>query len=183
MSAYPNVNEQLKIKSINQQEMELNDDSKWEFMGAERPPVTWQPGDTVVVRQLGENTPFTTKYGITNKTRKDREMSAIYMGGGISDEEIVNINKSWDSKEYPAARLDKVWRIRKLFNDGSILLEDSSVWQLSSLTNGEDVGEWDIGQNVRATKGSSGIGYRIDNLNIGKTFIASFLGFQKNEEE
>jgi len=181
MSAYPNINKQLKIKTINQQEMTLDDDSKWEFMGAERPSFTWQAGDVVVVRRPTGNSPIKTKYGVTNKTRKDREISAVYMGGAISEEEIVEINKKFEySKKYPSERLDKVWGIKKLLEDASMLLEDWSVWQLTNLTNGEDTGEWAVGQNVRITKSSSGIGYRIENLDIKRPpFIASFLGFQQ----
>lgn len=180
MDTYFNVNKALKIKSINSQKMELDDDSTWEFMGAERPPVTWQAGDVIVVRRPAGNPPYQTRYGITNKTRKDREISAVYMGGGTSMEEIVKINKKFQhSKEYPAERLEKVWKVRKLLEDGAILLEDWSVWQLSLLAS-RDEGEWAEGQNVCVTKSNSGRGYRIENLDMKRPpFIASFLGFQQ----
>lgn len=178
MNEYPNQNKQLNINFIDPQKMSLEDNSSWQFLDATPPPSTWQAGDQVVIEKTEGRFQSKSMYKVINKTRKDQDRPAVYLGGGISKEQIIEINKSL--KDYPVERLDREWRIERLLEDGSILLEDRSVWQLTGLAN-KDMGEWDIGQVVRISKGSSGLRtYHMENLDINRPpFIVSFLGFQK----
>ena len=175
MDEYRSQNKLLDIKSINPQKMVLEDDSQWEFLGAAHPPLSWQAGDQIVIEKTGGKFPT---YRVINKTREKQEITAVYLGGGITKEQMIEINKSL--KDYPDERLDRDWRIERLLDDGSILLEDKSVWQLTNPTL-KNEGEWYPKQLVRISKGSSGLKtYHITNLNMNRPpFIGSFLGFQE----
>lgn len=181
MDEYPNVNrlkKPLKIQSIDSQKMMLDDNSKWQFLDATPPPSTWQVDDEIVIEKTGR---FPSNYRVINKSRGKQDRPAVYLGGCISEEEIIKINKSLGgSKKYPSERLDRYWRIKKLLEDACIELEDGSVWQLTDLAN-KNIGEWEMGQNIRLSKGSSELDfYYMENLAINKTsFIVKFLGFQQ----
>ena len=116
-------------------------------------------------------------YRVVNKTRRGQEVSAVYLGGGDSKEQVVEMNKSWEG--YPDERLGKDLKIDQLLEEGAILLEDKSAWQLTNPTL-QSEGEWEEGQRVSIAKGPSKIKtYQIKNLDTGGTFFGSFLGFRR----
>jgi len=179
MGDYPNQNKLQNIKSISPQEMSLGDGSKWRFLDATPPPLLWQAGDQVIIETTEGGIKSEVMYRVINKTRKDQDRPAVYLGGGASKEQIIEMNKSL--KDYPDERLERDLRIEKLLEDSCILLEEGSVWQLTNPTL-QNEGEWDRGQYVRISKGPSRIkNYQITNLKINKTFFAIFMGFIKSE--
>ncbi len=176
MSEYPNLNKRLEIKSINTKTMVLEDSSKWQFLPNMAPPESWGSGDEIVVEKIEGRFQSNVLHRIINKTRKSQDRSAVYQGGGISKEKIVEINKSL--KAYPDERLDRELDIEKLLNDGCILLSDQSVWQLSGIAS-RSAGDWTAGQSVKISKGTSILKtYNIKNLDIKKTMLGNFVGFQ-----
>jgi len=170
MDEYPNVNKRLRIVSINEKEMSLSDGSKWQFLKASSPPPSWKQPETYVVI---EKTKMKTMYRVM-KGEQDR--SAVYMGGGVSKEQIIEINKSL--QEYPTERLGRDLRVEKLLEDGCIKLEDQSVWQLSGVGQ-KRTGDWSTEHYVQVSRGA-GIGlYNVVNPKVSKIpFTAKFLGFQ-----
>ncbi len=176
MSEYPNLNKRLNIKSINAKTMSLEDGSKWQFLPNMAPPESWGSGDEVVVEKIEGKFQSNVLHRVINKTKKNQDRSAVYQGGGISKSQIIDINKSL--KAYPDERLDRELEIEKLLDDGCILLSDQSVWQLSGIAS-KRTGDWTAGQSVKISKGTSILKtYNVKNLDINKTMLGNFVGFQ-----
>lgn len=172
----------MKIKYIDSKKIIFEDGREYEFLESDPPLSSWTIDDDYSAVEKGEGKGFRIKrHLVINRSKKDQQRLASYIKGGISEEEIIKINKKLgNTKEYPADRLDRSWRIIKLLEDSCILLEDRSVWQLTGLAN-KSMGEWDVGQIVTISKGSSGLrNYHMKNSNINRPpFIANFLGFQE----
>lgn len=149
-------------------------------MESDPPPPSWTKDDDYYIDERG-NEKGIKRTVVINRSKKDQERVVSYLRGGISKEQIIEINKSLgDSKEYPPERLGLNLRIEKLLEDARIQLEDGSVWQLSGYAN-KDECEWEERQVVRISKGNSELDlYYMENLKINRhPFIVKFLGFQQ----
>ena len=179
METYRNINKLLKIKSIDSQGMVLEDGSLWRFLGATPPPFSWLVGDQVVINKREGGIKSETLYGVVNKTRGDQDRPVVYMGGDVSKDQVIEIKKSWEG--YPDERLDRNMRVKDLGEDGCVVLEDDSVWQLTGLTYSE-TGDWSPGQLVCVSRNAAGVKtYRMKNITIDKTFIVVFMGFRESK--
>ncbi len=179
MDEYLNLNKPIKIKSIDSRKMILDDSSEWQFLEATPPPSTWQGGDQVIIGKMEGRFKSKSMYKVVNKTRKDQDRPAVYLGGGISKSQTIEINKSWEG--YPDERLNRNMRVRDLLEDGCVELEDGSVWQLTGLTQSQ-TGDWSPGQLVCVSKSASGVKtYRMKNLTIDRDFIVVFMGFRESK--
>ena len=179
MEAYRNTNKPLSIKSIDSQGMILEDGSQWQFLGATPPPLSWQAGDQVVINRREGGIKSETMYGVVNKTRGDQDRSAVYLGGDISKDHVIEIKKSWEG--YPNERLDRNMRVKDLGEEGCVELEDGSAWQLTGLTYSE-TGDWSPGQLACVSRNTAGVKtYRMKNVTIDKTFIVVFMGFRESK--
>ena len=167
----------MKIESIDSKKIKFVDGREYEFLESNPPPPSWTTDDDYYIDERG-NEKGIKRTVVINRSKKDQERVVSYLRGGISKEQIIEINKSL--KDYPNERLGLNLRIEKLLEDARIQLEDGSVWQLSGYAN-KDECEWEERQVVSISKGSSGLDvYYMENLKINRhPFIVKFLGFQQ----
>ena len=168
----------MKIKYIDSKKMILEDDSEWEFLGANPPPASWKVGDDVDTEKRGEKL---KKDIAINHSRDDQERTVAYIKGGISKK-----YKTGEEDTYPDEWLDRDWKIRDLYQDSCIIVADQSpngsIWQLKNYSSRNE-GKWSPGQRVRISKGNARfVSYQIENFDINRPpFIASFMGWAKSK--
>lgn len=160
--------EPLHIIKIESQKMTLSDNSEWLFWPGAEPKSAWQVNDRI---EKGREGKFSIEFINLDKQKQKAGAYPVDTSGGV-------IGKGF--KIYPRENLDKNWRIKELYDDGSVLLEDGSEWYMSELAN-NDVSEWVLGQYVCISEGSSELDfYRMKNLKIDKPpFLVKFLGFKQ----
>ncbi len=161
----------LHIIKIDSKKMTLSDNSEWLFWPGAEPRSPWEVDDKV---ERGTEGKFSIEFINLDKQKQKAGAYLVDTSGGV-------IGKGF--KIYPRENLDKNWRIKELYDDGSLLLEDGSEWQPADFTTTKGVSEWNMGQYSCISEGSSGMSgfYRMKNLKIEKPpfIIVKFLGFRE----
>lgn len=168
----------MKIKYIDSKKMILEDDSEWQFLGANPPPVSWKAGDDVDIEKRGQKIKSDI---VINRTKEDQERAIAYIKGGISKR-----YKTGEEEAYPDEWLDQDWKVKDLLEDGHIVIADpspnGSIWLINNYSS-KNEGNWAPGQRIRISKGNARfVSYQIENFDINRPpFVASFMGWAKSK--